>query len=203
MDRLVVVQQVETGFGVVEETGFLQGQLLLAMPSMADSRFERGVIFICSHSDDGAMGLVINRLMDSLTFEELLEQLDIDIEDGVPDLPIHAGGPVETGRGFVLHSTDYKQDTSLLINADFGLTATVDILKAVARGQGPRRHLLALGYAGWSPGQIEREMQANAWLSCPATEELVFNTAPDKMWTQALADMGIDVSMLSSMSGRA
>lgn len=188
---------------MVEETGFLQGQVLLAMPNMTDTRFERGVIFVCSHSDDGAMGLVINRHMDSLTFEELLEQLDIDTDDSVPDIPIHAGGPVETGRGFVLHSSDYSQDTTLDISRDFGLTATVDILKAIAAGKGPRRHLLALGYAGWSPGQIEHEMQENAWLSCPATEELVFGTPPDKMWTHALTAMGIDVSMLSSFSGHA
>jgi len=188
---------------VVEDTGFLQGQILLAMPGMMDPRFERGVIFVCSHSDDGAMGLVLNSHLDSLTFEELLEQLEIDTGATPPDIPIHAGGPVETGRGFVLHSADFRQDTTLEINRDFSLTATVDILKAIAAGKGPRRHLLALGYAGWSPGQIEREMQDNAWLSCPADEDLVFGTPPDKMWSLALARMGVDVSMLSSFSGHA
>lgn len=183
--------------------GFLEGQLLLAMPGMPDPRFDRTVIYICSWSEDGVMGLVINRHMRSLTFRELLEQLDIEVEGEVTDLPIHAGGPVETGRGFVLHSVDYLQDSSLTVSETMALTATVDILKAIAEGEGPQRRILALGYAGWTPGQLERELHTNSWLTCPADEELIFATEPDDMWPRAMAMMGIDVAMLSSLSGHA
>ncbi|MFQ5347953.1 MAG: YqgE/AlgH family protein [Rhodothalassiaceae bacterium] len=185
-----------------EET-FLEGHLLLAMPGMPDSRFERAVIYICSYTEDGVMGLVINRLLGGLTFRELLEQLDIEVEEPISDLPIHAGGPVETGRGFVLHSTDYIQDSTLVVSETVALTATVDILKAIAEGRGPRHRILALGYAGWGAGQLEREIHANGWLTCPVDEELIFGTEPENMWPRAMAMMGVDVSMLSSLSGHA
>lgn len=185
------------------EDGYLEGQLILAMPGMTDPRFERAAIFLCSHSHEGAMGLVINRHLLSLTFSELLEQLEIDVNGPVLDIPVHAGGPVETGRGFVLHTADYVQDSTLVVSETVALTATVDILKAIAEGGGPRHRILALGYAGWAPGQLEHEIQENGWLSCPADEELVFATEPDDMWPRAMAMMGIDVSMLSSLSGHA
>lgn len=185
------------------EDHFLEGHLLLAMPAMSDERFERSVIFVCSHSEDGAMGLVINRHLPSLSFSELLEQLDIDVDVPVREIPIHAGGPVETGRGFVLHTADYVQDSTLVVSETLALTATVDILRAIAEGGGPRHHLLALGYAGWGSGQLEREIANNGWLTTPADEELVFNTDPENMWPRAMAMLGVDVSMLSSFSGHA
>lgn len=188
---------------VKTEQGYLEGQLLLAMPGMMDPRFDRTVIYVCSYTEEGAMGLVVNRYLNSLTFSELLEQLDIEVEEPVSDIPVHAGGPVETGRGFVLHSTDYIQDSSLVVSESIALTATVDILKAIAEGRGPRYRLLALGYAGWSPGQIDQEIQNNGWLTCPANEQLIFETSPDDMWPRAMSMMGIDVSMLSSHAGHA
>lgn len=188
---------------MTSEGGYLEGQLLLAMPGMTDPRFDRSVVYICSYSEEGAMGLVINRHLTSLTFRELLEQLEIEAEEPIRDIPIHAGGPVETGRGFVLHTTDYIQESSLVVSEHIALTATVDILKAIAEGHGPRHHLLALGYAGWSPNQLDEEIQNNGWLTCSANEELVFQTEPESMWPKAMAMMGVDISMLSSHAGHA
>ncbi|GER06260.1 hypothetical protein JCM17843_05700 [Kordiimonadales bacterium JCM 17843] len=129
------------------QSGYLEGQLLLAMPGMSDARFDRSVIYLCSHSEEGAMGLVLNEYLTALTFSELLDQLDIETEGTVQDVPIFAGGPVETGRGFVLHTNDFIQDSTLVVSETIALTATVDILKAIAEGTGPRQHILALGYA--------------------------------------------------------
>ncbi len=170
---------------------------------MSDPRFDRAVVYLCSHSDEGAMGLVINNPLSALTFQELLEQLDIAISGPLHDIPILSGVPVETGRGFVLHTADFIQDSTLVVSETIALTATVDILKAIAEGRGPRQHILALGYAGWAPGQLENEIQENGWLTCPADEEIIFSTAASTMWPRAMAMMGIDVSMLSSFSGHA
>lgn len=188
---------------MTKEGGYFEGDLLLAMPGMSDPRFDRAVVYLCSHSAEGAMGLVINNPLTTLTFQELLEQLDISVTGPLHDIPILAGGPVETGRGFVLHTADFVQDSTLVVSETVALTATVDILKAIAEGRGPRSHILTLGYAGWSPGQLESEIQENGWLTCPADEELMFSTSPDSMWPRAMAMMGIDVSMLSSFSGHA
>ncbi|MBL8709097.1 MAG: YqgE/AlgH family protein, partial [Rhodospirillaceae bacterium] len=143
--------------------GFMSGQLLVAMPQMRDARFTRTVIYLCAHTDDGAMGLVLNRLVGALTFPDLLSQLGIDSVQDAEHIRIRSGGPVETGRGFVLHSTDYIDEATLQVGGEVGLTATLDILRDIAEGHGPRRSLLALGYAGWGPGQLDAEMQANAW----------------------------------------
>lgn len=183
--------------------GFFEGQMLLAMPSIGDPWFERSVVYMCNHSSEGAMGLVINRRMDWLSFEELLEQLEIELNHAVPDIPIHAGGPVETGRGFVLHTPDYVQDSTLLIGKSMALTATVDILKAVAKQRGPRAYLLALGYASWAAGQLESELSENSWLTLPADEGLIFNTDLDKVWSGAMAKLGVDISQLSAEAGHA
>lgn len=173
------------------------------MPGMGDPRFERSVIFLCSHTSEGAMGLVINHPIDDLSFEQLLEQLAIDTSGPVADISIHAGGPVETGRGFVLHSADYVQDSTLIVNQRIALTATVDILRAMAEGSGPAHQLLALGYSGWGSGQLEQEMQANAWLNAPADEEVIFNTLMEDKWPRAMAMLGVDISMLSTEAGHA
>ena len=181
----------------------LDGKLLLAMPGMLDPRFDRAVIYICSHDESGAMGLVINDGFDGIDFKTLLEQLDIDAEDSSVDEPIHVGGPVEPGRGFVLHSADYMQDSTMIVSQTLALTATVDILRAIAAGDGPRRHLIALGYAGWGAGQLERELTENSWLTTDAEEEIIFYTEDEHKWPRALAMMGIDISMLSSDAGHA
>jgi putative transcriptional regulator len=191
--------------------GFLDGQLLIAMPGMQDTRFARTVVFICAHSADGAMGITINKPASEITFTELLVQLDIlpDVPStGVADcrehMKVHRGGPVETTRGFVLHSADYFSESSTLpIDDDVCLTATLDILKAIARGRGPTRSLLALGYAGWAPGQIESEIQANGWLFCPATADIIFDPDLDAKYDRALASLGVDPSRLVSDAGHA
>ena len=190
---------------------FLDGQLLVAMPGMADSRFARSVIYLCAHSEDGAMGIVLNRPARKLNFSELLVQLDVIASDEAIRLPAQAesiqvlkGGPVETGRGFVLHSNDFFiENSTLLIDTGISLTATVDILRAIAKGSGPDHAVLALGYAGWSAGQLETEMQHNGWLNCPADPSLIFDTGLSSKYERALRTLGIDPAQLSSQAGHA
>jgi putative transcriptional regulator len=192
-------------------SGYLDGQLLIAMPGMADERFARSVIYVCAHSDEGAMGLIVNRPAPDLSFPDLLVQLDIIPPEDVIRLPTQAermqvlrGGPVETGRGFVLHSADFFIDNSTLpIDDGVCLTATVDILKAIARGEGPASAMLALGYSGWSPGQLESEIQANGWLNCPAHLNLLFEASLDSRYELALRALGIEPGMLSEQAGHA
>jgi putative transcriptional regulator len=181
----------------------LTGHLLVAMPQMADSRFARSVVYLCAHSAEGAMGLVVNRLIDSLSFDSLLDQLGLEADAGAIDLPVHFGGPVESSRGFVLHSADYVQDSTLVIDDDIALTATIDVLKAIAKGDGPRQCVLALGYAGWAAGQLDAEIQANGWLMVPADHELVFGIDNESKWQRAIAKLGVDLSLLSLEAGHA
>jgi putative transcriptional regulator len=184
-------------------SGYLTGHVLVAMPQMEDPRFARSVVYICAHTPDGAMGLVVNKLVDSVTFPDLLEQLNLPGSPENEQIHVHFGGPVETGRGFVLHSADYVQDATLVIDENVALTATVDILKAIADGTGPHRSLLALGYAGWAPGQLDSEIQANGWLSVQADDDLVFSPELESKWERAMAKMGIDFSKLSGAAGHA
>lgn len=186
-----------------EESGYLTGQLLIAMPNMRDPRFEKTVIYMCVHNAEGAVGLVLNRQIDSITFPDLLDQLHIDANTGAPELPIHFGGPVEMGRGFVLHSADYGKTGTIMVSDVIGLTATVDILKDMAARRGPRNSLLALGYAGWGPGQLDGEIQQNAWLNVNADEDLVFDSDVDTKWNRAIGKLGIDPSLLSGDAGHA
>ncbi|MGF1477584.1 MAG: YqgE/AlgH family protein [Geminicoccaceae bacterium] len=181
----------------------LTGQLLVAMPTVSEEPFARTVIYLCAHSEDGAMGLVVNRVMDQLTFPNLIDQLGLDAGTRGDDTPIHFGGPVESSRGFVLHSADYIQDSTLVINQEIALTATVEVLKAIAGGHGPRRRVLALGYAGWAPGQLDSEIQANGWLMAPADGDLVFGPDNDNKWERALRKIGIDPAVFHSEAGHA
>src|SRR6266446_5373601 len=182
----------------------LAGQLLVAMPQMLDQRFARSVIYLCAHSEDaGAMGLVINKLLDSLTMGELLAQLDISPSRIVNSRPIHFGGPVEAGRGFVLHTSDYNEEATLLVDGNIAVTATLEILRAIGKGRGPRQSLFALGYAGWAPGQLDAEIQANGWLSVAADSGIIFSGEDDAKWGRALAKLGVDLTMLSSDAGHA
>lgn len=191
-------------FGDIDpDDGYLTGQLLIAMPNMRDPRFARTVIYMCAHSPDGAMGLVVNRLIGSITFPDLLEQLGIDKSGASEEIRVHFGGPVESGRGFVLHSAEYERDGTLQVSNAVGLTATVDVLRDMADGQGPRRSLLALGYAGWGPGQLDSEIQANGWLHVEADDGLVFGADLDNKWTEAISKLGFDLSMLSGEAGHA
>jgi putative transcriptional regulator len=189
----------------VEGESFLEGKLLIALPGMTDPRFDGSVIFICAHSlDSGAMGICINRPIDGLNFRELASRLEIEASPEAADIPIHYGGPVDTDRGFVLHSKDYDgEDSTLPITEDVSLTATLDILRAMATGQGPRRAVFALGYAGWREGQIEEEIRANAWLHCDPDVELLFGENLEGKWSAALNKLGIDISGLTANAGRA
>ncbi len=182
---------------------YLDGDLLIAMPQMRDPRFSQSVIYMVAHSDDGAMGIVLNQMIDSITFPDLLKQLGIALEREEQIIGIHCGGPVESGRGFVLHSPDYHQEGTLELNSEICLTATVEILRAIAAGQGPRQCMLALGYAGWGPGQLESEIQSNGWLHAPADSKLVFDDDLSNLWERAVASLGIDPSMLSDDAGHA
>jgi putative transcriptional regulator len=181
----------------------LAGQLLVAMPQMQDHRFQRSVIYLCAHNEEGAMGLVLNKLIGSLTLPELLEQLGI-ANTGLSGAPrVHFGGPVESGRGFVLHSADYVEDGTLVVGDNIALTATLEVLRAIGRGAGPRKNFLALGYAGWGPGQLDAELQQNGWLHVPADEDIVFDPDMDDKWRRALGKLGIDLTMLSGDAGHA
>ena len=182
---------------------YFTGQLLIAMPGMQDERFYKTVIYLCAHTDDGAMGLVLNQVIKGLSFPGLLEQLGIDGAVSDRSVPIHFGGPVESGRGFVLHSNEYQQDATLEVDGDISLTATVDILKAIARGRGPKHSLLALGYAGWGPGQLDDEIRANGWLQAPADMDLIFDDDQVDKWERSIAKIGIDPGMLSDEVGHA
>ena len=182
----------------------LAGQLLVAMPQMGDPRFARSVIYLCTHSGDaGAMGLVVNKVLGSLTLAELLAQLQIEAGAVAKKLPVHFGGPVEPGRGFVLHTADYREEATLPVTGNIAITATLDIMRAIGKGEGPRHSLFALGYAGWGPGQLDAEIQANGWLSVAADENIVFDPDQDGKWQRALGKLGIDLSLLSSDAGHA
>ena len=191
--------------------GYLDGQMLIAMPAMSDERFTRAVIYVCAHSTEGAMGIIVNQPAQNIKFPDLLVQLEvipaaerIQLPGRAEDVKVLKGGPVETGRGFVLHSADFFIENSTLpIDEGICLTATLDILKAIARGNGPASAILALGYAGWAPGQLEQEIQQNGWLHCAADLELIFGQDTDKKYEKALRKIGIDLGMLSSESGHA
>jgi putative transcriptional regulator len=207
---IVTMAKKNAGIGLLKFDGYLDGQLLIAMPSMTDPRFHRAVIYMCAHSAEGAMGLVINQRAPHITLPKLLEQLEITAVGSRPvairvgSMAVHVGGPVETSRGFVLHSSDYfAADSTLPINESVCLTATIDILKAIAKGSGPNKAILALGYAGWAPGQLEREIQSNGWLNCPADPEIIFDNELESKYARSLRLLGVDPSRLVGASGRA
>ena len=180
----------------------LAGELLLALPGIGDPRFEQAVIAMVLHQPDGAMGVGIGRTVPGITLHILLKQLNI--EPGVaPDAPIHQGGPVETQRGFVLHSPDWHGDDTLPVSDTISLTTTLDVLRAIAKGEGPDRWLVALGYAGWGEEQLDEEMRRHGWLSVGASEELIFETPIKERWPRAFATAGVDVRLLAPTSGHA
>ena len=191
------------------ERGFLDGQFLIAMPGLDDGNFARSVIYICAHSDAGAMGFIINRPQ-QITFTDILLHLKlVDSNDAIMlpnrtrEFPIQCGGPVESGRGFVLHSDDYLSESSIPVSDDISLTATLDIVRAISNGRGPQRATMMLGYAGWGPGQLETEISSNGWLNCPANEELIFDRSLEGKYERALAILGVSPEMLSSEAGHA
>jgi len=191
--------------------GYLDGQMLIAMPSMGDDRFARSVIYVCAHSSEGAMGIIVNQPAPHISFPDLLVQLEvipaadlIQLPSRVGGVKVLKGGPVDTQRGFVLHSSDfYIENSTLPIDEGICLTATLDILKAIARGEGPLSAILALGYAGWAPGQLEQEINQNGWLHCAADSDLIFGQDNDGKYAKAMKKIGIDLGMLSSEAGHA
>jgi putative transcriptional regulator len=186
------------------EDGFFSGQLLIAMPGISDPRFERALILICAHDEEHAMGLAVNNPVAGLTVPDLLEKLDVKGAIKLPPDLVLMGGPVETERGFVLHSTDYEGEASLEVGPGVALTATREVLEAMASHNGaPSKSLLALGYAGWGAGQLEDEIKANVWLTCDADEELIFGHDYGGKWSRALGKLGVDPRRLSSEAGRA
>ena len=182
---------------------FLTGQLLIAMPSMADTRFAHSVILICAHTPEGAMGIVVNQPLQQPSFEDLLKQLDVAPAPPARQILLCTGGPVDNARGFVLHTADWTGEGSLRVDDNLALTASLDILKAIAGGGGPKEGLLALGYAGWGPGQLDAEIQQNAWLSAPPAIDLVFDSDHQTKWRRALGILKIDPLLLSGSAGHA
>ena len=191
---------------MVEQPSYLSGKLLLAMPGMSDPRFERAVIAMCMHDENGAIGVGIGQKRAGITFRGLLRQLDIDPGEA-PDCAVHHGGPVEPGRGFVLHSTDWGGQDSVQVSgkdgAIFAMTGTIDILKAIAEGKGPSRWIVALGYAGWDEGQLEEEMTRHGWFAARTDPEILFETPTDERWAAAFKAEGIDPRLLTSETGAA
>lgn len=187
---------------LIAQATWLNGQLLIAMPAMPDPRFGRTVLYICAHSPEGAMGLIINRAFGEVRFVDLMNQLGIE-GPSAPDRPVHFGGPVDSSRGFVLHSTDFQAEQTLVVDGNVALTATRDILQAIAAGAGPDHAIFALGYASWAPGQLDSEIQANDWLTAPADRGLIFDLDLDTKWERAIAKLGINPAMLSGAAGHA
>ncbi|NKB44038.1 MAG: YqgE/AlgH family protein [Alphaproteobacteria bacterium] len=185
------------------EPGYLSGQFLAAMPAMGDPRFEKSVIYVCAHSEDGAMGLVINQPLEELKFPDILDQMGIEPTPACDQITVHCGGPVESARGFVLHSSDYQMDGTLVVDESIALSATTEILKAIAYGTGPKQSLMALGYAGWGAGQLDEEILNNAWLNVPGDGALLWATQDETKWDTALSTLGISPAMLVADAGHA
>jgi putative transcriptional regulator len=181
---------------------YLAGQLLIAMPTLVAPPFARTVIYLCAHNDQGAMGLVVNKPLPSIDFPTLLDQLGIPHGDLLGKTRVQFGGPVESGRGFVLHSADYRAEKTVVVG-EVAVTSTLEVLQAIANGAGPSRHLLALGYAGWSAGQLDAEIQANGWLNVPCDPDILFGDDLSVKWEQAIAKLGFDPTMLSTEAGHA
>lgn len=193
-----------------QDTSSLSGKFLIAMPGMGDARFEKTVIYICAHSEEGAMGFIINRTMEAPSVANFLKQLEIVSKDEIADIPEHilkqkmyVGGPVEPGRGFVIHTPEFQSDSTMEVTKNVQLTATLEILRAIATGKGPKHCLLALGYSGWGAGQLEEEITSNGWLTCNAKDSIIFDRVNDNKYDRALALLGVDSVLLSSDSGHA
>jgi putative transcriptional regulator len=185
-----------------KSTPFFTGQLLLALPGIGDPRFEKAVVAICAHDENGAMGIGVGRVLPRLRLHEILRQFDID-PGAAPDVAVHQGGPVEPERGFVLHSLDWGgEDTRQVANL-WAFTSTLDVLKAIARGSGPRQWLVAMGYAGWSAGQLDEELTRHGWHLVPSSAELIYDTPVNERWASAFQSCGINAALLSGISGSA
>lgn len=183
--------------------GYLTGQLLIATPALSDGCFDRSVIYMCEHNENGAMGVIVNHPIANIRLGEILQALSLPAQGGIGDLPVYFGGPVESHRGFVLHSADKLLEDSVIGADGITLTANIGMLKGIAEGEGPRKSFLVLGYAGWSPGQLEAEIESGSWITAPATSALVFDAENDTKWTGAAATLGVNVANLHSVVGHA
>jgi putative transcriptional regulator len=189
--------------GRTQRDGFLQGKLLIALPGMPDPRFERSVILMCAHTDDGAMGLIVNKPVEGVPIRQLLDKLSIPVTANRLDTPVLYGGPVETERGLILHSNEFSTGQSTRVTDDVSLTGTLDVLHAIAAGRGPQKAMFALGYAGWSEGQIEDEIRGNGWVHTDMDTGILFDLPPEAKWSAALKKLGINISGLTAHAGRA
>lgn len=185
------------------KAGSLAGHLLVATPTIQGSCFARSVVYLCAHNEAGAMGIIVNYSVDGIRLGDILTQLDIHKDAEARDLPVHFGGPVESNRGFVVHDADYPTEECLIARDGIAVSANVSILQELARGKGPARGMLVLGYAGWAPGQLESEIETGSWIVAPATKQIMFDTASDLKWNVAIASMGIDLGHLSTDVGHA
>ncbi len=182
---------------------YLEHQFLIAMPGMEDPNFMRGVTLLCQHNDEGALGITVNR-QSEYVLEDVLEQLDLECSDErIATMPVYVGGPVHPERGFVLHSDDRSWEATVEVGEGISVTTSRDVLEAIAHGEGPEKFLVALGYAGWEPGQLEEEMRENAWLNVMASAEIIFDLPVDDRWEQAVSRLGIDVATLQPAGGHA
>lgn len=192
------------GQGAEKDVPFLAGRILLAMPSMGDPRFHKAVIYMCAHDENGAMGLVVNHMLPGIDLARLLDQLHIKAEDAhMAGKPVMSGGPVETARGFVLHSNDFSHADTIRIDNRFSVTGTLDVLKSIASGKGPARMLFMLGYAGWGAGQLDEELRQNAWMVSDPDPDIIFQASPEEKWERSIRKLGIDPGMISGAAGRA
>ena len=189
--------------GADDNSTSLRDSFLVAMPNLQGDAFAKSVIYVCTHGPAGAMGIVVNQVVPEVKFRDLLAQLQLPHDSIQVDPVVHFGGPVESGRGFVLHSTDFLREDTVCINKNIGITGTVDILRAISEGSGPNKSIFALGYAGWGPGQLEAEIQANSWLTVPADDDLLFNTGITGKWEKALLKIGVTPVALSFEAGHA
>ncbi len=183
--------------------GYLEGQLLVATPLIMESCFNHAVLYLCAHSDEGAMGIIINHALDDLSYMDVLKQLKIPEPEGARKWPVYLGGPVEPTRGLVIHSPDYRHEDTVVLADDIAVTSNLQILRDITAGGGPKKHLLALGYAGWAPGQLEAEVEANSWISAPSSGKLIFDTPDDQKWSETAKTLGIDMLKLSGDVGHA
>ncbi|HQT63960.1 MAG: hypothetical protein B7Z75_03740 [Acidocella sp. 20-57-95] len=202
-DKPKIYEMLPSYLSSQPDASSLTGQVLIAMPQMADPRFNQSVIYLCAHTPEGAMGIVVNQPLNKPKFKDLLKQLEIEPSPPGREIRLCTGGPVENNRGFVLHSPDWTSDSSLYVDDTHLLTASLDILQAFAQGGGPEQCLMALGYAGWGPGQLDEEILQNAWLTAPADDHLLFDSDHRSKWTHALAKLRVNPAMLSGMAGRA
>jgi len=201
--RPITVSLPENAIKFQRHDGYLEGQLLVATPMVEGDVFSQSVIYLFAHNAHGAMGIVINKPLDMVHYASLFQQLGIEVTPRMQDLRIYLGGPVESARGFVLHSADYRCEDSLITDNGIGITASTKILKDIGAGHGPRDRILAIGYAGWSPGQLESEIEANSWITVPATSELIFHTGDETKWGFTAKTLGVDMGRFSSFVGHA